>query len=73
MVNVLENYTLKVYPNVVYTKDTIQKLGPTGPTLMSGSGPTVFAICENKEEADEIASKMLEVNAESFSVRTTIG
>lgn len=72
MVNVLENYTLKVYPNVVYTKDTIQKLAPSGPTLMSGSGPTVFAICGSAEEADAIAEKMLSVNEESFSVHTTL-
>ena len=71
MVNVLENYTLKVYSTVVYTKDKMQETGLAQHVLMSGSGPTVFAICEDKEHADALRDVMLDINAESFSVRTT--
>ncbi|MDO4393090.1 MAG: 4-(cytidine 5'-diphospho)-2-C-methyl-D-erythritol kinase [Bacillota bacterium] len=71
MINVLENYTLKVYPSVMYAKDMISTLYSNGPVLMSGSGPTVFAVCSTKEEADGICHAMLPVNKESFSVYTT--
>ena len=71
MINVLENYTLNVYPNVMYTKDKMQELGPSGPVLMSGSGPTVYCICSSQEEADRISTAMAAINKESFSVITT--
>ena len=71
MVNVLEDYTLMMYPSVVYTKDIMRNMKATGPTLMSGSGPTVYTICGSSEEADAIRDRMLDINAESYSVRTT--
>ena len=71
MVNVLENYTLMMYPNVVYTKDKMQESALAKHVLMSGSGPTVFAVCESEELADELRDVMLEVNTESYSVKTT--
>ena len=71
MVNVLENYTLMMYPSVVYTKDTMKNMKAAGPTLMSGSGPTVYTICGSAEEADAIRDRMLSINEESYSVRTT--
>ena len=71
MINVLENYTLKVYPSVMYAKDKIKSLYSNGPVLMSGSGPTVFAVCHTAEEADRICTAMLSINEESYSVHTT--
>lgn len=71
MINVLENYTLKVYPSVMYAKDKIKSLYSNGPVLMSGSGPTVFAVCPTAEEADRICAAMLAINEESYSVHTT--
>ena len=71
MINVLENFTLKRYPIVVYTKNKIQDLCKNGKVLMSGSGPTVFGLCGSREEAKRICEKMREVNRESFWTRTT--
>ena len=71
MVNVLENFTLKRYPIVMYTKDILAALCPSGCVLMSGSGPTVFGLVRNIAEAKEICSQMRQKNKESFWTRTT--
>jgi len=71
MINVLENFTLKRYPIVVYTKNKMQDLCKNGKVLMSGSGPTVFGLCESREEAKRISAEMQEINRESFWTRTT--
>ena len=70
MVNVLENYTLKQYPIVVYTKNKIKERC-SGKVLMSGSGPTVFGLCKSREEAQELCDIMTLENKESFWTRTT--
>lgn len=71
MINVLENYTLKKYAVVMYTKDKIQEeCNPTG-VLMSGSGPAVFGLCRSREEARRICGIMRKKNYESFWTRTT--
>ena len=71
MINVLENFTLKRYPIVVYTKDKMQsKCNPAG-VLMSGSGPTVFGLCGSIDESKRICREMEEENRESFWTRTT--
>lgn len=71
MVNVLENYTLKEYPTVVYTKNKMQELCNPEGVLMSGSGPTVFCIADSINQAKSICEKMKEDNKESFWTRTT--
>ncbi|MDO4545291.1 MAG: 4-(cytidine 5'-diphospho)-2-C-methyl-D-erythritol kinase [Bacillota bacterium] len=71
MVNVLENFTLKRYPIIVYTKNKIQNATNSGCVLMSGSGPTVFGLCRSREQAKAICAKMLADNKESFWTRTT--
>lgn len=71
MVNVLENFTLKRYPVIVYTKNKMCDLCSSGAVLMSGSGPTVFCLCESQAEAQHICCEMLKVNEESFAVETT--
>ena len=71
MVNVLENFTLKRYPIVVYTKNKMQELCNHGKVLMSGSGPTVFGICADRKEAQQICEQMKKMNRESFWTRTT--
>ena len=71
MINVLENYTLKHYPIVMYTKNKMQKMCSPGSVLMSGSGPTVFGLCRDAEESRTICRKMLRDNKESFWTRTT--
>lgn len=71
MVNVLENFTLKRYPIVMYTKNKLQKFCAPECVLMSGSGPTVFGLCINREHSKQICREMLRENSESFWTRTT--
>ena len=71
MINVLENYTLKRYPIVVYTKNKMQELCDPEDVLMSGSGPTVFCLCDSRDDAKRICSEMKQINRESFWTRTT--
>lgn len=75
MVNVLENFTLKRYPIIVYTKNTMSDLcqseGIPDCVMMSGSGPTVFCLCEDAEIAQRMCTAMLRHNEESFVARTT--
>ena len=71
MVNVLENFTLKEYPTVVYTKNKMQELCGRDSVLMSGSGPTVFALTDSRGEAKSVCRKMKEDNRESYWTRTT--
>ena len=75
MVNVLENFTLKRYPIIVYTKNTMsdlcQSAGIPDCVMMSGSGPTVFCLCEKASTAQQICEAMLPHNPESFVAVTT--
>ena len=70
MVNVLENFTLKRYPVVVYTKDKVQDLCK-GPVLMSGSGPTIYCLCNTEEEARTVSRELEMVGIESYCTETT--
>lgn len=71
MINVLENFTLKRYSIVMYTKNKMLEECDSGCVLMSGSGPSVFGLCRDMEQAKEICRKMLKINSESFWTRTT--
>lgn len=71
MINVLENFTLKRYASVMYTKNKIQQMVGGQPVLMSGSGPTIFGFCGSKEEAQRICRKLEIKNKESYWTRTT--
>lgn len=71
MINVLENYTLKRYSIVNYSKEKMRSLCGKNGVLMSGSGPTVFGLCDSVSRAQEICEIMQEENRESFWTRTT--
>ena len=75
MVNVLENFALKRYPIIVYTKnimsDLCQSVGIPNCVMMSGSGPTVFCLCEELSKAQQICEVMKARNPESFVAKTT--
>ncbi len=71
LINVLENYTLKEYPIIVYTKNKIAKMLGTEAVLMSGSGPTVFGLCQSRQQAQHLCGEMKKENRESFWTRTT--
>jgi 4-diphosphocytidyl-2-C-methyl-D-erythritol kinase len=42
---------------VLKLRETFQQIGTLG-TMMSGSGPTVFALTESQSQAEEIKEKM---------------
>lgn len=69
MINLLEIYTLKGYPIIIETKKKFEETKPQK-VLMSGSGPTVFAFYENKEQAEEAYKVMKAVNRETFLTKT---
>ena len=71
MINVLENFTLKQYPIVVYTKNNIQNACDPQAVLMSGSGPTVFGLCDGVGHSKAVCEKLKKINDESFWTRTT--
>lgn len=62
MGNVLESVTAVEYPIIDDIKQMMTKAGAYG-TLMSGSGPTVFGLFENKHDANQ-AKKMISKNKE---------
>ncbi|MEA4922335.1 MAG: 4-(cytidine 5'-diphospho)-2-C-methyl-D-erythritol kinase [Eubacteriaceae bacterium] len=73
MINVLENHTLKRYDIVVYTKNNMQNACSKGAVLMSGSGPTVFALFHDRAEQEEVYMKMKRINEETYNIETVNG
>jgi 4-diphosphocytidyl-2-C-methyl-D-erythritol kinase len=51
--NDLEKVVLPAYAQVAQLREIMQQAGGLG-TMMSGSGPTVFTLCESSEQAKEI-------------------
>jgi 4-diphosphocytidyl-2-C-methyl-D-erythritol kinase len=51
--NDLEKVVLPEYPLVRELRETFQNAGVLG-TMMSGSGPSVFGICESQQQAEEV-------------------
>ncbi len=70
MTNVLENYSLKEYPTIVYTKNKIVQEGKAYKALMSGSGPTVFGLFTSKRKGTAAFMKLRALNKETFLVKT---
>ena len=70
MTNVLENYSLKEYPIIMYTKNKIVQEGRSYRALMSGSGPTVFGLFTSKRRGMTAYLKLKALNKETFLVKT---
>lgn len=70
MTNVLENYSLKEYPVIVYTKNKIVQDGKAYKALMSGSGPTVFGLYTSKRKGTTAFLKLKTLNKETFLIKT---
>ncbi|MUL37234.1 4-(cytidine 5'-diphospho)-2-C-methyl-D-erythritol kinase [Gloeocapsopsis dulcis] len=51
--NDLERVVLPEYPQVAQLRQVFQEAGALG-AMMSGSGPTVFALCESHEQAQQV-------------------
>lgn len=70
MSNALENYSLKEYPIIMYTKNKIVHEGKAYKALMSGSGPAVFGLFTSKRKGKEAFIKLKALNKETFLVKT---
>lgn len=57
--NDLEKIVLPEFPQVAQLKTAFQQTKTLG-TMMSGSGPTVFALCESKEQAQQVQQQVRE-------------
>ncbi len=55
--NDLEKVVLPEYPQVAKVRELFAESGVLG-TMMSGSGPTVFALCDTKEQATEVTKNI---------------
>lgn len=69
-INVLENYTLKAYPAVDVLKSKMKKYNPKA-CMMSGSGPTVFAIFDDINDAMALSDSLRKDRYESYWTHTT--
>ena len=49
--NLLEDVTIQLHPEIATIKETLLAQGALG-ALMSGSGPTVFGIFDDKDKAE---------------------
>ena len=61
MGNVLERVTIEDYPVIEKIKDAMKEAGALN-AMMSGSGPTVFGIFEDRKTAREAQIKLREMN-----------
>ncbi len=68
MGNVLEDVTLKLYPEVQHLKDAMIRLGADG-VLMSGSGPTVFGLVSKEAKVARIYNGLRGFCKEVYAVR----
>lgn len=55
--NDLERVVLPAYPQVSQLRQAFRDTGVLG-AIMSGSGPTVFALCESKEQAQQVQQQV---------------
>lgn len=67
--NALEGVTIKRHPVIQQIKDRMMKYGADA-ALMSGSGPTVFALCDKKTRAQRIYNGLKGFCDEVYLVRT---
>lgn len=67
--NALESVTIARHPIIQQIKDRMMKYGADA-ALMSGSGPTVFALCEKKTRAQRIYNGLKGFCEEVYIVRT---
>lgn len=70
--NVLENVTIKKYEMIEQYKKIMLEQGAMA-SMMSGSGPTVFALARTKSEAENIAACMKERTEADIFVAKTVG
>ena len=69
MENILENVTEKKYPVIAMLKSKLKSMGALN-SLMSGSGPTVFALFDEKDKADKACEAVLDTGEVAFGCVT---
>src|SRR5699024_4243418 len=67
--NSLEDVTIPKHPIIQQIKDRMMKYG-ADVALMSGSGPTVFALCQKEKRAKRIVNGLKGFCDEVYLVRT---
>lgn len=73
MVNVLELYTLNRYSSVKSIKNEVKEvLGSNSLVMMTGSGPTIYALTDDEKSAMQVLDKMRDRYPESFLSRTLV-
>lgn len=70
MINVLESYTLKKYPEVQKLKERLVAAGGAKKVLMSGSGPTVIGIYNHYGAARRACLEMRDQGYEAYWAHT---
>ena len=70
MGNVLETVTIPANPQIASIKATMLSAGAYY-SMMSGSGPTVFAFAENQEIAEKIVDALKNFDVET-AITTTV-
>lgn len=70
-INVLENYTLQTYPQVRRLKDIMESDNTAEKVLMTGSGPTVFAVYRNIGDAKKACGRLRKRGYEAYWTKTT--
>lgn len=66
--NVLENVTLRMYPEVANIKDQMKRFGADA-VLMSGSGPTVFGLVQYESKVHRVYNGLRGFCDQVFAVR----
>lgn len=69
MENILENVTEKKYPVIAMLKSKLKSMGALN-SLMSGSGPTVFALFDDRDKADKACEAVLDTGEVAFGCVT---
>lgn len=70
MINVLESYTLKKYPEVQALKERMAEAGAARKILMSGSGPTVIGFYDHYRTARAVCLEMRRQGYEAYWAHT---
>lgn len=67
MINVMESYSIRKYPEISHLKDEMIEKGAMA-AVMSGSGPTVLGLFNNGEQARKTFNSLRERYQEAFLV-----
>lgn len=70
MVNVLESVTSRNYREIKYIEDIMMENGALG-SMMSGSGPTVFGLYKNREDALKSEKELLKKYKQVYLVNSS--